>query len=252
MDPLMKKNPPRPPESTSQKVEAFIRKAIYEGRLKPRERIIEDDLARLLGCSRGPVREAVLRLERDGMIVIIPRRGTFIRDISPDEIEVVYSLRGKLEGLCARYMRESPLPEKDKKAAFTRCLEAMKAAIAARDDERFLQADMGLHRVLWKLSGKQQLYRTLNFVMNPLFFMIARTYSPMVNSNEDAYANHEQYVKTLFEAPLSRVEREVEKYWSALYKSLSMNVFLRAGSPFGGQLEGMPGAEGIDALLGGN
>ena len=52
------------PVSTSQKVENFIRSAIYEGRLKPRERLIEDDIAKQLGCSRGPLREAVLRLER--------------------------------------------------------------------------------------------------------------------------------------------------------------------------------------------
>src|ERR1039458_2483872 len=98
--------------STSQKVEAFIRNAIYQGRLKPRERLIEDDIARQLGCSRGPVREAVLRLERDGMIRITPRRGTFIRDISPGEVEVLFSIRGKLEGLCVRFMREDFTAEK--------------------------------------------------------------------------------------------------------------------------------------------
>ena len=93
--------------SASQKVEQYIKKAIYSGALKPRERVIEEEIARRLNCSRGPVREALLRLERDGLIVTIPRRGTFIRDISTDSIDVVFRSRGKLEGLCVRYLREN-------------------------------------------------------------------------------------------------------------------------------------------------
>ncbi|HWB97348.1 MAG TPA: GntR family transcriptional regulator [Bryobacteraceae bacterium] len=215
--------------STSQKVETFIRNAIYQGRLKPRERLIEDDIAKQLGCSRGPVREAVLRLERDGMIVITPRRGTFIRDISPDEVEVVFSVRGKLEGLCVRYMREDFTPEK--KALVKKALEAMKSAAAAKDDERFLKADMRLHRTIWKLSGKQHLYRTLNYIMNPLFFMVAREYSSRLNSVEQSYRTHESYVQTILTVPIGRVEREVERYFSNLYKDLNKAVFHRSAPP---------------------
>lgn len=213
------------PVSTSQKVENFIRSAIYEGRLKPRERLIEDDIARQLGCSRGPLREAVLRLERDGLIVIMPRRGTFIRDISPEEVEVLFSMRGKLEGLCVRYMREQMTPEK--KLALERALHAMKEASDARDEERFLQCDMKLHRTIWKLSGKQQLYQTLNFAMNPLFFMIARAYSPKLNAVDVAFASHARYVETILTVPISRVEREVEKYFGGIYRELNKTVFHR-------------------------
>ena len=52
------------------------------------------------------MREALLRLERDGLVATTSRRGTFIRDISLTEIGVVFRMRAKLEGLCARYMRE--------------------------------------------------------------------------------------------------------------------------------------------------
>ena len=52
--------------SASKRVEAHLRKAIHAGKLRPRQRIIEEDLARELEVSRGPVREALLRLERDG------------------------------------------------------------------------------------------------------------------------------------------------------------------------------------------
>ncbi len=211
------------PVSTSQKVENFIRDAIYEGRLKPRERLIEDDIARQLGCSRGPLREAMLRLERDGLIVITPRRGTFIRDISPEDVEVLFSMRGKLEGLCVRYMREQMTPEMQR--ALEKALRAMKDAADAKDEEKFLQCDLKLHRTIWKFSGKQQLYQTLNFVMNPLFFMIARAYSTKLNPVGVAYASHEKYVQTILSVPISRVDREVEKYFSGIYRDLNKIVF---------------------------
>ncbi len=233
--------------STSQRVEAFIRNAIYQGHLKPRERLIEDDIAQQLGCSRGPVREAVLRLERDGMIRITPRRGTFIRDIPPGEVEVVFSIRGKLEGLCVRYMREDFTAEK--KAVLMKALAAMKTAASAKDDERFLQYDMRLHRTIWKLSGKQQLYRTLNFAMNPLFFMIARAYSTKLNPVDEAYRNHERYVETILEVSIARVEREVERYFSNLYKDLNKTVFHRPPPLLGAFDEEDDGHFGLDDEL---
>jgi len=238
------KTPPRKasPVSTSQKVENFIRSAIYEGRLKPRERLIEDDIARQLGCSRGPLREAVLRLERDGLIVITPRRGTFIRDISPEDVEVLFSMRGKLEGLCVRYMREQMTPEKQH--TLEKALHAMKEAADAGDEERFLQCDLKLHRAIWKFSGKQQLYQTLNFVMNPLFFMIARAYSTKLNAVDVAYANHAKYVQTILTVPISRVDREVEKYFNGIYRDLNKIVFHKP-MPFVRMLDGQESDEAV-------
>ena len=85
--------------TATERVEEYIRHAIYRGALKPRERVIEENVAKYLKCSRGPVREAFLRLERDGLVVTVARRGTFIRDISRESIEVVFEMRGKLEAI---------------------------------------------------------------------------------------------------------------------------------------------------------
>ena len=127
--------------SASERVEQYIRQSIYNGALKPRERLIEEDLAKQLTCSRGPVREALLRLERDGLIVTLPRRGTFIRDISTESIEVIFGIRGKLEALCVRYLRQQLNPQSEQ--TLRRALKAMKTAAAEGDEEAFLQADTG-------------------------------------------------------------------------------------------------------------
>ena len=200
--------------SASKRVEAHLRHAIHAGKLRPRQRIIEEDLAQELKVSRGPVREALLRLERDGLVVTTSRRGTFIRDISLAEIDVIFRMRAKLEGLCVRYMRESS--SNDAAALLTRALKKLKAAAAKNNEEQFFNADMELHRTIWKAANQPLLYRTLNLLMNPYIFMIARAYSsriPLAQRRE----NHEQYVRMLLKTPLDKIENEVERYFDGLY-----------------------------------
>jgi DNA-binding GntR family transcriptional regulator len=198
----------------SQRVETHLRKAIHAGKLRPRQRIIEEDLARELEVSRGPVREALLRLERDGLVVTTSRRGTFIRDISRVEIGVIFRMRAKLEGLCVRYMRENPAVDPTK--LLNRALKKLKAAAAKKNEEQFFDADMELHRTIWKAAHQPLLYRTLNLLMNPYIFMIARAYSsriPLPNRRD----SHEQYVRMVLKTPLDKIENEVERYFDGLY-----------------------------------
>ncbi len=197
-------------------MEAHLREAIHAGRLRPRQRIIEEDLAAELKVSRGPVREALLRLERDGLVVTTSRRGTFIRDISMAEIGVIFRMRAKLEGLCVRYMRENSAVNLDD--ALRSHLKNLKAATAKNDEEEFFTADMELHRTIWKAAHQPLLYRTLNTMMNPYIFIIARAYSsrlPLVSRRD----NHERYVRLVLRTPVERVEQEVEQYFEELYSA---------------------------------
>ncbi len=200
--------------TASKRVEAHLRHAIHAGKLRPRQRIIEEDLARELKVSRGPVREALLRLERDGLVVTTSRRGTFIRDISLAEIDVIFRMRAKLEGLCVRYMREHP--SNSPEAILSRALKKLKTAAAKNNEEQFFNADMELHRTIWKAANQPLLYRTLNLLMNPYIFMIARAYSsrlPLAQRRE----SHEQYVRMVLRTPLDKIESEVERYFNGLY-----------------------------------
>ena len=213
--------------SATERVEQYIRQAIYKGALKPRERVIEEDLAKQLECSRGPVREALLRLERDGLIVTVPRRGTFIQDISAESIDVVFGMRGKLEALCVRYLREQLTSEGETK--LRDALKRMKSAASKNDDEQFFQADMNLHQTIWQLSNRQTLYRALNTIMNPFIFMVARAYSSQT-SIKQRYEEHAQYIEMLLTAPVGRVESLVEQY----FRSLGDNILKQFRSPLTG------------------
>ena len=142
------------------------------------------------------------------------RRGTFIRDISLAEIGVIFHMRAKLEGLCVRYMRENA--SIDCSELLNRALKKLKAAAAKNNEEQFFDADMELHRTIWKAANQPLLYRTLNLLMNPYIFIIARAYSsriPLANRRE----NHEQYVRMLLKTPLDKIEDEVERYFDGLY-----------------------------------
>jgi DNA-binding GntR family transcriptional regulator len=220
-----------PPENVrrhltaTDRVEDYIRNAIYRGDLKPRERVIEEDVANALKCSRGPVREAFLRLERDGLVVTVARRGTFIRDISRESIEVVFEMRGKLEALCVRHLREHLTEEME--ARLREALQDLKSAAANNNEEEFYAADMNFHQTIWRLSRRGILENTLITIMNPFIFMLARAYSAQTPMKV-RYKEHAQYLEKVLTEPASKVERSIEQY----FKEKEEEILSKLPSPF--------------------
>jgi DNA-binding GntR family transcriptional regulator len=80
----------------------LIREAILDGRLPPGQRLKEEELARELGISRTPVREALLVLQTEGLVDAAPNRGAVVRSHDGDDLEDLYQLRALLEGYAAR------------------------------------------------------------------------------------------------------------------------------------------------------
>ena len=80
-----------------------LRQAILRGTLQPGERLMEIHLAQKLGVSRTPVREAVRKLESEGYVVMIPRKGTYVASLSIQDVNDVFEIRSALEGMAAYY-----------------------------------------------------------------------------------------------------------------------------------------------------
>ena len=76
--------------------------AIMQGQLSPGERLLEVQLADEMGVSRTPVREAIRRLELEGFVVMVPRKGAYVAGLSIDDVESVYEIRTALETLAVR------------------------------------------------------------------------------------------------------------------------------------------------------
>jgi DNA-binding GntR family transcriptional regulator len=87
-----------------------LREAIVDGQLEPGDSLIEWHVARQFGTSRTPVREALLRLEAEGLAFRVPRRGLVVRKISEHEIFEVYAVRISLETLAAREAASEAMP----------------------------------------------------------------------------------------------------------------------------------------------
>ncbi|MGA8416277.1 MAG: GntR family transcriptional regulator [Candidatus Dormiibacterota bacterium] len=83
-----------------------LRNALVTGQFQLGERLYETDLAATLGVSRNPVREAIRRLQQDGLVEVRPRSGIFVASISLDDADDIYRIRGALEGIAARLAAE--------------------------------------------------------------------------------------------------------------------------------------------------
>ena len=93
------------PSTPGEEAYASIRRSILDGTLRPGERIVEQQLAEMLNVSRTPVREALLKLERENLVARVGR-GMAVRRYSSDEVRDIYSLRAHLESFAARMASE--------------------------------------------------------------------------------------------------------------------------------------------------
>lgn len=147
-----------PPENRALAVEiaARVRTAILDGHFGPGERLGEELLARAMGVSRGPVREALARLEREGLVVIRRNRGAFVAQLSPADLEEVHTLRSSLERLAieraVRFADSTVLDE----------LEAVVAAMAAHAERGIgepeaAELDLRFHDLIYRASNHRRL-----------------------------------------------------------------------------------------------
>ena len=132
-----------------------LREAIRSGVLKPGERLMEIQLADELGVSRTPVREAMRKLELEGYVIMLPRRGTYVANISIRDINEVFEIRTTLDalasGLAAERITEEELEQLE------RLLVSIGENIETRNMKKVVEDDMEFHDILYKASRNQRL-----------------------------------------------------------------------------------------------
>jgi len=135
----------------------LLRERIIQGTFAPGERLIEVEIARQLGTSRGPVREALAALRAEGLTRDDPHRGSYVTSLQDRDIIDVYEVRAALETGAAFLVMERNDPETlDRLEA---ALGLMRAAVVADDRPAFVEADLSLHATLCRGSGNERLYR---------------------------------------------------------------------------------------------
>jgi len=162
--------------TASREAAALIRAAIVEGRLQPGERLKEEQLARELGVSRTPVREALLFLEAEGAVVLQPNRGATVRRYTPEEIREAYELRALLEGHAARRAAERITAQ-----ALARLAEscARFERLRAGEVEELARENHLFHHTILEAAGSERLGSMVRGVVElPLVYKAFFWYSP--------------------------------------------------------------------------
>jgi DNA-binding GntR family transcriptional regulator len=137
-----------------------LREAIVNGTLNPGERLMEIQLAEELGVSRTPVREAIRKLELEGFVVMIPRRGTYVADLSIKDINEVFEIRTALDVLAAGLAVERIT--EDELEQLERLLVEIGELIETDDTDRIVEADSQFHDVLYRASRNDRLVGIIN------------------------------------------------------------------------------------------
>lgn len=137
-----------------------IREAIINGTLKPRERLMEIQLAEELGVSRTPIREALRKLELEGFIVMVPRKGAYVADITFKDIADVFEIRASLEALAAGLAAERITEEEIE--YLERHLVEKADAIAKKDISRLVEVDTKFHEAIYRASRNERLFSIIN------------------------------------------------------------------------------------------
>ena len=148
-------------ERAPEQVTNRLREAIVSGLLQPGDRLMQEELAERLGVSRMPVREALRRLEAEGLVVLQPYRGALVANLSSTELQELYELRIALETLALGF----GIPVMD-----TQSFEAMEVTLAQMDLETdsttWLDLNAKFHSLLYQSAGRKLLHEHIENLRN--------------------------------------------------------------------------------------
>lgn len=144
-----------------------LRQAILRGELKPGERLMEIQLANKLGVSRTPIREAIRKLELEGLVLMIPRKGAEVAEITQKNMQDVLEVRKALEelaaGLACERIRNGQIEEM-KVAA-----KAFESTLKTGDVTKIAEADVKFHDIIYGATDNQRLITLLNNLREQMY-----------------------------------------------------------------------------------
>lgn len=137
-----------------------LREAIINAVLKPGERLMEIQMAEEMGVSRTPVREAIRKLELEGFVVMVPRKGAYVAGISIKDIADVFEIRAAMEGLAAGLAAERITEEELEQ--LERILVKIGECVQNNDLEKLIEVDTEFHDTLYKACRNERLVQIVS------------------------------------------------------------------------------------------
>ena len=200
-------------------VARLLTQAVVEGRLAPGAKVVEAGIARELGVSRAPVREAARLLEQQGLLVASPRRGFFVRKFAADDIDDIYDLRLCVERHAAVLAARNLTPET--RDMLRRQIDVLHQTADLEDPARQVEEDYRFHRLICEIAANRRLLRLFDDLASELRMVIgligrlyddpheiARTHEPVLAAIEQG---HPERIVALIDYHIGHAWREVSK-----------------------------------------
>jgi len=137
-----------------------IRCAIITGELKPGQRLMEVQLAEEMGVSRTPVRESIRKLELEGLVKMVPRKGAYVTPMSVNDLKEMMEIRRALEGLAAELAAVNATADEIEQLNVAN--QRFGEAALKNDEEGIIKYDMDIHEIIYKASGNMKLLQMIN------------------------------------------------------------------------------------------
>jgi DNA-binding GntR family transcriptional regulator len=230
LDDTLKTSAVQSPRSLRHGVRTHLRNLILEGTLQPGDRIVESRLARELGISQAPIREALRELEQMGLVVSYPNRGSSVRRIEPRDAEEMYTLRAHLEAMAVNLavpkMTEQDLDQLD------RLIDDMVAAGKDDDPDLLTELDTRFHEFICVKSGHELLLRTWRDI-NPLNWTMITVIRIRDRNLQELAERHRPIVDALRERNSELAEETIRQHVLILGEKVVRELEVQQGSQAG-------------------
>ena len=202
----------------------ILKKSIILREIKPGEKINEEKIAKTLSVSRTPIRETLLRLEHEGIVKIIPRRGAFVVSQSKAEVMEILQVREVLEGLVARLATENM--DDGHLERLRDCLKRISAS--QHDKDRLLKytpADVEFHGLLLQACNNNLLKNMMEIVNAHLQMVRLRTVL-LPGRPEQTVKEHYNILEAIEKGDAPAAERQMRRHVESVRKDALKNIDL--------------------------
>jgi len=217
-------------KSIRQKIYDHLREQLLNGEIPPHQHLIEAKIAKEIGTSRTPVREALHSLELEGLIESIPRVGYVVKPIKEAEVEEICEIRTAIEGVAARWALKN---------AFQKLIDELRENILVSEDKvihgdprAFIDLDAQFHEIIARHSGSkrlQELSQTLRRHM--LRYRVQSIY--LIDNVLSAIQGHKNILEAIEKGDLEEVSKAIKCHLEQSKKDILRYAFKEAGSDGG-------------------
>jgi DNA-binding GntR family transcriptional regulator len=200
----------------------LLRQQIISGRIPPGTKLVERELAHLLGVSRMPARDALMDLEREGLVVSKPN-GRYVIQLNQKDVEQLFQVRIVLEREAAAEAVRNRSPEHC--AALRANLQRMADAIERNDRAGYAKSDLEAHQLVWQQAGNPYLLKMLNSISGPIFMFIS-SQTEFVSNWRETLQGHQEFAEAICAGDAPRAVRSIE-----MQLRYSLELSLRASDP---------------------